>query len=183
MQNNTTYYHTIVQTNHLVYFKHTIFINLLLYRQWIELSNWDTHIKGWALGRVKPRPSSMSTVLSTPSTFHPKHWRIVWTNSIADEAPGHTLLPLPNGKRWYCCPLTSNWLIIPLPFSLRNLSGMNSSGFSQWLGSLPIVLLFIKTMVFSGNSKPLMVQFSVEILNVNGPVGCSLSVAFTMAWM
>ena len=116
-----------------------------------------THIRGWALGRVIPGPSSMSTsaLPSFPSAFHSKHWiiaaRLVWTTCRANETPGHTLLPLPNGKKWKFCPRTSNWLF-PLPSSLRNLSGLNSSRSSQCFGFLPMAQTLTNNWVLSGMS-------------------------------
>ena len=112
-----------------------------------------TQIKGWALERVNPGFSSMSTVSLPPLTFHSKHWiiaaRFVCTTCKASEVPGHPLLPLPNGIRWKCCPLTSKSLF-KLPSSPRNLSGENSCGFSQCLGSRLTALVLMKTRVFAG---------------------------------
>lgn len=115
-----------------------------------------SQIKGWALGWVIPGLSSMSiTGPSFPSTFHSKHWiiaaRLVWTKCNARDAPGHTLRPLPNGKRWKFCPLTSNWFF-KVPSSLRNLPGLNSSGSSQCFGSLPMAQRLTYSWVLTGIS-------------------------------
>ena len=114
-----------------------------------------TQTRGWVVGRVNPCPSSMSTTPSFSSTLHSKHWiiaaRLVWTTCNPSEVPGHPLLPLPYGKRWKFCPLTSNWLF-PLPSSPRNLSGLNSSGFSQCSGTRLIAHILMNNQVFSAMS-------------------------------
>nr|CAB3455271.1 unnamed protein product [Digitaria exilis] len=61
--------------------------------------------------------------------------------------PGHIRRPAPNGMNSKSVPLKSTSLF-------SNLSGMNSSGASQCVGSLPIAHAFTSTMVPAGTSKP-----------------------------
>ncbi|WRX24952.1 hypothetical protein QQP08_017439 [Theobroma cacao] len=93
----------------------------------------------------------------SPSTFQSKHCiiipRTVGTTCRASEAPGQLLLPLPNGNRLKCCPLTSkNWFFPCLHSSLRNRSGTNSRGLSHCFGSLPRAHTLTKSLVPSGIS-------------------------------
>ncbi|KAF7818979.1 hypothetical protein G2W53_024434 [Senna tora] len=98
--------------------------------------------------------------------------RLACTTCKANEVPGHPLLPLPNGIRWKCCPLTSTLCLFPPPSSLlMNLSGLNSSGFSQWFGSLPMAHTFTNNCVLAGISCPLTLQLSDDSLTISGPVG------------
>jgi hypothetical protein len=65
--------------------------------------------------------------------------------SITEEAnvvPGQPLLPAPKGMNWKSFPLKSIALS-------KNLSGLNSSGFSHDEGSLPIAQALMITLVLA----------------------------------
>ncbi|GJN37018.1 hypothetical protein PR202_gb25936 [Eleusine coracana subsp. coracana] len=57
---------------------------------------------------------------------------------LANKAPGHCLRPAPNGMNSKCVQS----VLLP-----SNLSGLNSSALSQYLGSLASARMFIKTEV------------------------------------
>ncbi|WVZ67352.1 hypothetical protein U9M48_016441 [Paspalum notatum var. saurae] len=80
----------------------------------------------------------------------------------AKAMAGHILLPAPKGmysKSGAC----------------SNRSGLNSSGWSQYVGSLPIHHAFTKTSAPCGTSNPDMLQRSVHSLGISRGVGaCSL---------
>uniref|UniRef100_A0A6N2MR56 Uncharacterized protein n=1 Tax=Salix viminalis TaxID=40686 RepID=A0A6N2MR56_SALVM len=87
--------------------------------------------------------------------------------------PGQILRPEPNGISSKSCPLKS----IELP---RNLSGLNSFGFSQASESLSTAHAFTETKVLAGISYPSILHFSVVSLGTSsGAVGCNLIVSFT----
>ncbi|OWM67190.1 hypothetical protein CDL15_Pgr000642 [Punica granatum] len=64
----------------------------------------------------------------------------------------------------------------------RNLSGLNSSGLSQWVGSRPRAHTLTNTRAPAGISQPSILQSSVDSLTTRGALGWSLRVSFTMAW-
>jgi len=132
----------------------------------------------------KPDPDCILTFSPFPSLpiFQSKHCTIaataVFIKMKASAVPGHPLLPPPNGTKL-------NFILLPSLksscCSCKNLSGRNSSGWSQESGSLIMAYKLIATAVFGGTSKPFILQCWRHSLVVIGAVGWSLSVSFTTA--
>ncbi|URD71916.1 hypothetical protein MUK42_36204 [Musa troglodytarum] len=96
--------------------------------------------------------------------------------ATAKFCPGQILRPAPNGTYRASLPVKSN-------APSANLSGRNSSGDSQLLGSLPKAHAFTKTRVFLGMLYPCMLQSSNSSRgSSNGAGGCSRRTSFTTAF-
>ncbi|CAN1845701.1 hypothetical protein LINPERHAP1_LOCUS37935, partial [Linum perenne] len=105
-----------------------------------------------------------------------KQANVISIDAVAKLIPGQPLLPAPNGISSKSCPLKSIELF-------KNLSGLNSSGSSQFFGSLPIAHAFINTLVFAATSYPCTVTSRVDSRGTKiGIGGCSLKDSFITAF-
>ena len=82
------------------------------------------------------------------------------TSFLARASPMHCLFPTPKGTRAGCLLYLREYfehlemnLILHLPSSPMNLSGLNISGLVKWLGSLMMKWRFDTNVEFGGNVK------------------------------
>ncbi|WVZ22232.1 hypothetical protein V8G54_000776 [Vigna mungo] len=122
-----------------------------------------------------------------PNTCRSKHWitdaRSVAIPEVAKFTPGHILLPDPNGRSVKCWPLRSRGPASPSAPVSKNLSGRNSNGLSQYLGSLPTAHTLKSINAPSGITYPSISHSSTHFLFTTGSGGCMRNVSFTIALM
>ncbi|PRQ17923.1 hypothetical protein RchiOBHm_Chr7g0200261 [Rosa chinensis] len=121
----------------------------------------------------------MFSGVTPPSSFQTKEWirepNIKCNILIANGKPGHILLPAPNGISSKFRPLTSS-------SDPKNLSGLNESGSSHILGSLPMAHALTSTCAPFGTVEPsISTSDSAFRGSSKGTAGCIRNVSLIMA--
>ncbi|BAS98819.1 Os06g0642400 [Oryza sativa Japonica Group] len=139
-----------------------------------------TSIRSCTRRVVTPLCSFMS--ISTPSGSFQSKWYKRLASASSNVArpnaiPGHMRRPAPNG-------IYSKFVPLKLIPAFSNLSGINSSAWLQYLGSLFIAHIFTSTIVPLGTSNPNTWQVVRHTRNSSrGPGGCNRSVSLMTKFM